>query len=59
MYIIVTNHVNWHRENLQSDRKNRENTGNLKLKFEWVPCNILPQLNGEDEFNELIVVSIT
>ena len=35
MYVIVTNHVNWHRGNLQSDR---ENTGNLKMKFEWVPC---------------------
>ena len=39
MYVIVTNHVNWHRENLQSDmEKNWENTGNLKMKFEWVPC---------------------
>ena len=28
------NHVNWHRENLLSDR---ENTGNLKIQFEWVP----------------------
>ena len=36
--VIVTNHVNWHRENLQSGReKNRENTGNLKMQFEWVP----------------------
>ena len=35
MYVIVTNHVNWHRENLQLDR---ENTGNLKIHFEWVPC---------------------
>ena len=34
VYVIVTNHVNWHRENLQSDR---ENTGNLKMQFEWVP----------------------
>ena len=34
MYVIVTNHVNWHRENLRSDR---ENTGNLKTQFEWVP----------------------
>ena len=34
MYVIVTNHVNWDRENLQSDR---ENTGFLKMKFEWVP----------------------
>ena len=35
MYVIVTNHVNWHREYLRSDR---ENTGNLKMQFEWVPC---------------------
>ena len=35
MYVILTNHVNWHRENLWSDR---ENTGNLKIQFEWVPC---------------------
>ena len=34
MYVIVTNHVNWHRENLQSDR---ENTGNSQMQFEWVP----------------------
>ena len=34
MYVIVTNDVNWHRENLRSDR---ENTGNLKTQFEWVP----------------------
>ena len=27
LILIVTNHVNWHREGLQSDR---ENTGNLK-----------------------------
>ena len=27
--------LNWHRGNLQSDR---EKTGNLKIKFEWVPC---------------------
>ena len=31
VYVIVTNHINWHRENLPS---NRENTGNLKLQFE-------------------------
>ena len=24
VYVIVTNHVNWHREKLQSDRENRE-----------------------------------
>ena len=39
VYVIVTNHVNWHRENLRSDmEKNRENIGNLKMQFEWVPC---------------------
>ena len=39
MYVIVTNHINWHRENLQSKQgKNRENTGNMKMQFEWVPC---------------------
>ena len=37
MYVIVTNHVNWHKENLLSDR---ENTGNLKIQFEWVPCSM-------------------
>ena len=34
VYVIVTNHVNWHREYLQSDR---ENTGNLKIQVKWVP----------------------
>ena len=38
MYVIVTNPEDWHRDNLQS---NRENTGNLKMKFEWVPCQVL------------------
>ena len=34
MYVITgTNHVNWHRGNLRSDR---ENTENLKMQFEWV-----------------------
>ena len=32
--MIVTNHVNWRRENLWLDR---ENTGNLKMQFEGVP----------------------
>ena len=32
--IKVTNHVNWHRKNLQSDI---EITGNLKILFEWGP----------------------
>ena len=31
MYVIVTNNVN----NLPSDR---ENSGNLKMQFVWVPC---------------------
>ena len=35
VFVILTNYVNWHRENLRSDR---ENTGNLKIQFEWVPC---------------------
>ena len=35
MYVIVTNDLNWHRENLLS---NREKTGNLKMQFERVPC---------------------
>ena len=34
VYVIATNSVNWHRENLPVDR---ENTGNLKIQFEWVP----------------------
>ena len=34
VYVIVSNLVNWHRENLPSDR---EKTGNLKMQFEWVP----------------------
>ena len=34
VYTILTNYVNWHRENLRSDR---ENTGNLKIQLEWVP----------------------
>ena len=33
-YVIVANCVNWHGENLRLDR---ENTGNLKIQFEWVP----------------------
>ena len=35
VYVIVTHYVNWHRENLRLDK---ENTGNLKMQFEWVPC---------------------
>ena len=37
VYVIVMNHVNWHRENVWSDR---ENTGNSKTQFEWVPCSM-------------------
>ena len=37
VYVIVTNRVNWHRENLPSDR---EKTGNLKMQFECVPCKM-------------------
>ena len=37
VYVIVTNHENWHRENLRPDRAN---TGNLKMQFEWVPCTV-------------------
>ena len=31
VYVIVTNHVNWHRENLGSDR---ENPGSFRMEFE-------------------------
>ena len=34
VYVILTNYLNCHREDLRSDR---ENTGNLKIQFEWVP----------------------
>ena len=37
MYVIVTNHVNWLRKNLRSDRVKAGKTENLKLQFEWVP----------------------
>ena len=36
MYVIVTNHVNWHREDFRSVR---ENTVNLKMQFELGPCH--------------------
>ena len=40
VYVIVTTHVNWHMENLQSDRgEKKENTGNLKMKFEGYPVD--------------------
>ena len=36
--LFCVNHVNWHRKILLSDRgKKRENTGNLKMQFEWLP----------------------
>ena len=35
-YVIVTNYGNWQRENLRLDR---ENTGNLKIQFEWIPSS--------------------
>ena len=37
VYVIVTNHINWHSGNLRSDREKRENTLNLKMLIEWVP----------------------
>ena len=47
MYVILTNYVNWHRENLRSDS---ENTGNLKIQFEWVPCKkVFNFITGEIE----------
>ena len=36
VYVIVTNYVNWHRENLQLDK---ENTGKTQ-GIEWVPCSV-------------------
>ena len=49
MYVIliVTNHVNWHRENLWSDR---ENTGNFKMQFEWGPWS------NNGSINDIIVI---
>ena len=46
VYGIVTNHEKWHREHLRRDneRKNRENTGNLKIQFEWDREAILRRL---------------
>ena len=37
VYVKVTNYINWHKQNLRLDRKSRENTGNLKMQFEWEP----------------------
>ena len=53
MYVIVTNHVNWHRENLLSDR---ENTGNLKTHFEWVPCTDLDIGRFVMEINHMLTI---
>ena len=41
MYVIVTNHVNWHRENLRSDRE-------FENQFEWVPCCARIGLNQDE-----------
>ena len=45
VYVIVRNHVNWHREICsqtgKKQGKHRENTENLKMKFEWVPCTCI------------------
>ena len=38
IYEIVTNFLNWHRDNFQS---NRENTGTKQIGFEWGPCRLL------------------
>ena len=37
MYVIVTNNVN-KGEFAVGQGNNRENTGNLQMQFEWVPC---------------------
>ena len=50
---IVTNHVNWHRDNLPLER---ENTGNLKMQFEWVPCLIFVKMRS---YNNLFRGEIT
>ena len=35
VYVIVTNYVNWHRENLRlNNEKTGKNRGNLKIQFE-------------------------
>ena len=38
MHVIVTNDINWHRENLRSGRGK---TGNLKRQFEWIPFSFI------------------
>ena len=52
MYVIVRNHRDWHKENLQLDR---ENTRNLTMQFEWGPCDrhiVLWGVNGAPEVFE-------
>ena len=51
IYVIVTNHVNWHRGNLPLDR---ENTGNLKMQFDSVHCITLKAFK---QFTKLIIFS--
>ena len=46
MYVIVTNYVNWQRENLRSDR---ENTGNLKYNLSGYPVLTLPLTSDYQE----------
>ena len=42
----MTNYVNWHRENLRSDR---ENTGNLKYNLSGYPVLTLPLTSDYQE----------
>ena len=57
--MIVTNHVNWHRENLRQDRVN---TGNLKMQFELVwglPFSTYaPKGRGGGRGSSLLYISI-
>ena len=41
MYVIVTIDVNWQREFFSIRRGKKENTGNLKMQFEWVSSFLL------------------
>ena len=45
VYVKATNYGNWHREKLWLDR---ENTGNLKIQFEWVPCHYVTANNPSE-----------
>ena len=51
VYVIVTHHINWHRENLRSDR---ENTGNFKMQFEWGPCIKYIHVYHSGRFHHLV-----